>query len=197
MRQPETIASDYASKLNSIRGAGQLSDRGKASHMARLYLEARTEMTESRSALESARRDRRRSLERRLFGISSAGNSDSASISYRDAQDRAERLETPGAAAALLARAESSGDDTLARAIAAHAFAKTWTDVLDTYCSSRPQLVEDQINELYRIQDNGSTRQAIVREIEGPRISRPVELPEDDDSIAALAAEGLELSTAS
>ena len=79
-----------------------------------------------------------------LFGSVSSLGADA--ISARDGDDRAAQLKTRGEALALLARAESNGDQALARAIALRAFteaqqplsAGAWVPVLDAYCTSRP-----------------------------------------------------------
>jgi len=59
--------------------------------------------------------------------------------SYRDAQDRAERVESAGQAKRLLQQAERSGDELLARAVAVKAQDRRWKDVTDAYSETRPQ----------------------------------------------------------
>jgi hypothetical protein len=74
------------------------------------------------------------------------------------------RLDTPQAAADLLARAEQTGDALLAKSIARAAYHRSrdppdgggWGGVLDSYASSRPQVAQ-QIQDLSAAQHNGVT----------------------------------------
>ena len=64
-------------------------------------------------------------------------------ISFRDAQDRAERLSTPDEAVELLRRARLSGDELLVTAVALHAAAQVpvsrpWALVLDEWFNGEP-----------------------------------------------------------
>lgn len=59
--------------------------------------------------------------------------------SYRDAVDRADRVDTPQQAERLLRQAERSGDELLARAVAVKAFERNWADVTGAYSETRPE----------------------------------------------------------
>ena len=94
-------------------------------------------------------------------------------ISTRDAADRAERLATPDEAAALLTRAELSGDEPLARAVAAHAFTQytsgsslgaqqaEWAGVVNAYSARRPGESE-AVSELAAIAQASTVPQAFA-----------------------------------
>ncbi len=67
---------------------------------------------------------------------------DAATLSLRDAQQRVASLKTPAQVLMLLATAERTGDDTLACAVAAYAWDRSWTQVLDAYAAERPGVLE-------------------------------------------------------
>lgn len=71
--------------------------------------------------------DKKASLEGTITG--SVGSDSASIINYRDAQDRADKLETNGEAARMMTRALNSGDKTLASAVAQAAVEKGWNDV--------------------------------------------------------------------
>ncbi len=107
-------------------------------------------MTRLQQGEQQANARRRRHLERKLFGV--RDSSDTASLSLRDAHQRASLAKTPRQALTLLSTAERSGDSVLARAVAAHAWDPGWTGVLDTYASERSGVLNDfqQLDELER-----------------------------------------------
>ena len=86
--------------------------------------------------------DHRDELLRRLFS-GPAFHDVTSIISFRDAQDRAERLSTPDEAVELLSRARMSGDELLVTAVALHAAAQVpvsrpWARVLDEWFDGEP-----------------------------------------------------------
>ena len=90
-----------------------------------------------------------RQLEGALFGSSAlSGDPASWAISRRDAGDRAAKIDQPTEAASLLARAERSNDEPLARAIAERAYEMGWVDVANQFLETRPHL-DEQFTELW------------------------------------------------
>ncbi len=131
----------YAQDVKDIRADSHLSGEGKRRALAQAYLRTREELQQLQKKESEAVAKRRRELERSLFGLS-AGRGDAAMLSLRDAQQRAAGLKAPAQALTLLATAERSGDDILARAVAAHAWDRGWTRVLDAYAAERPGVLE-------------------------------------------------------
>lgn len=88
--------------------------------------------------------DKKQSLERRLFGLSSVTSSDPGQIiAYRDAQDRAARLTYVDDAREALTAAMRSDDKTLAAAVLSKALASEWRSVVDEYVKQNPSAGED------------------------------------------------------
>jgi hypothetical protein len=85
-----------------------------------------------------------------------ASPADAASIAItaRDAGDRADLLADQQSAMAMLTRAEQTGDETLARAVAQVAAMNNWADVLSTFCADRP-VQAAAINQLQEIGNTG------------------------------------------
>ncbi len=84
-------------------------------------------------------------LLRRLFD-SPAPHDVASVVSYRDALDRADRLDTPAEAVALLRRARLTGDELLARAVAVRAAdlvarSAAWGEVLDEWAAQPGSVV--------------------------------------------------------
>ncbi len=131
----------YTAELKAIRADKRLSGDGKRHAIARLFARHRDAMTRLQEGQQHANARRRRQLERKLFGVSDS--SDTASLSLRDAHERASLSKTPRQALTLLSAAERSGDSVLARAVAAHAWDRGWTVVLDTYASERSGVLND------------------------------------------------------
>ena len=83
-------------------------------------------------------------LQRQVYGVedlvarAAVGDRVTVAISYRDAQDRAEKIQNESEALALLATAERSGDELLARAVGGWAIDRGYQQVADTFLATRP-----------------------------------------------------------
>jgi hypothetical protein len=86
------------------------------------------------------------------------GDPASVALSRRDADERAAQLTNADAAAELLRKADTNGDEALARAVAAHSVdqvlanqvlgdPRPWLDVVNAYAGKRPSTV-DPLTEL-------------------------------------------------
>ncbi|WP_299057060.1 hypothetical protein [uncultured Nocardioides sp.] len=130
---------EIAATLVQIRRDTSRTDDYKKAEIAKAYQQMRAvrdRLVEERNA---ARDEYRRTLERDIFAGQGASDP-SWAISRRDAGDRAEQLESPTQAAALLARAERQGDEPLARAIAERAYEMRWPEVADQFLGARPDV---------------------------------------------------------
>jgi hypothetical protein len=105
---------------------------------ARAYVEAQAQMTKLSGDVAATTDARMRVLVALVWGVADQGDKVSASISYRDATDRAQALDNIPAAMNLLSQAERSGDELLARAVACQADAMGWDDVASAYFATRP-----------------------------------------------------------
>ncbi len=146
----DALRESHEAAAGRIRGRPELSDRGRAMLLARNYLACKSQMADLEQTAHSDDTVLRSQTERSVFGTSGLpGDAATIAVSYRDAQDRAATLTSPTDAAALLARAERSNDEPLARAVAAHSHDQAntalggldsgWTDVVDSYTASRPE----------------------------------------------------------
>lgn len=134
----------YAGTFDSIRNDKTRTEGWKREQLAVRYLELKRDVDAALAAHERDAATRRRAAERKVFGIESIpGDRASLAISRRDAGDRAAKLTTAADALALLARAERSGDEPLARAIAEHAMDSGWVDVANAFLDTRPHLDAD------------------------------------------------------
>ena len=163
-----------------IRFDPDLSDTGKAKAMAAAWLKCRATLDEIRATETNAITARRSFLEGQLFGIGSGGPM--AATDYRDAQDRAEQSAQPKDAFKLLDRTTRTQDETLAKAVAAHAVEQGWSDVLDRYAATRPA-AQDALAELRWIDaETGNATARIGRDaIYNP--NKPLELARYSDSM--------------
>jgi len=106
---------------------------------ARAWLKAKADMDTLQASVTTNTDARMRVLTGQVWGVDDVpGDRVSASISYRDATDRAQTLTSPQAATILLTTAERSGDELLARAVACQADAMGWDDVAGAYFETRP-----------------------------------------------------------
>ncbi len=157
------LQENYQRGLAEIHADKDLSQDGRTRRLAELYTRTRREMDTLREQEQTSLSGRMAKLEDRLYGLHADDSSGSRAISTRDAQDRAAQLTTPPAAVELLQRAERNGDDTLARAVAAHAIERSraavlsgeeeaWDDVLRTYVEPRRSWAQQCVEELAEIE---------------------------------------------
>lgn len=134
------IRENFTALTDQIRSAPGLDADATNCLLARAYLKAKADMDKLSGSNAAAAEARGRVLTGQVWGVDdySAADKVSASISYRDAQDRAAALDGPHDALQLMGVAERSGDELLARAVASHAEVMGWTTVSDQYFATRP-----------------------------------------------------------
>jgi hypothetical protein len=104
--------------------------------------------------------DRITELIKAIFGLK-PGADPSHVISLRDAQDRADSIESSDDAVKLIQRAISSGDDVLAKAIVDAAMTSGWAAPVNMYTAANPSQ-KARIEELW----------ALRREVASPTLVR-------------------------
>jgi hypothetical protein len=140
----------YRERLAEIRADKTLSPLGKRRAIAEVYAATKAEVDPMRQAIAERETTSVRGLERRLFGMS-RGADPSEVIAYRDAVDRVSAIRRPGELGELMQRAATTGDDTLLRAAAAHAWQQSqkplasddWAPLVDEYMNENPGLQTD------------------------------------------------------
>jgi hypothetical protein len=132
------IRDNLQSAVDRIGCMAALNPDAQLCLIARAYLAAQAAMTKLSGEVAAKTDARMRVLNAQVWGVADQGDKVSASISYRDATDRAQALDNIPAAMNLLSQAERSGDELLARAVACQADAMGWDDVAGAYFATRP-----------------------------------------------------------
>lgn len=135
-RQAESVANRYNGELRDIDADPDLTAEARTRRTDEAYTRASGEMRDLMHAERAEDEARRRSAERRLFGLGIAPTS-ADMISMRDAQDRAGRLAGDETVPAM-ERAISSGDRTLAKAILSHALRTGSDNAVQAYLTEYP-----------------------------------------------------------
>jgi len=117
-----------------------LSAEGKKLEIAEVNDYLKSSMAALRAEEGKLADDKRAELERTVLGT--VDTDPSSVISYRDAQDRAEKITDSAEAERLMSRALSSGDKTLAIAIAHTALEKRYSTAYKLFAASNPAIAE-------------------------------------------------------
>lgn len=141
------IRTQYEADVERVRNNAQLSAVGKQQQLAAAWKTATTAMDGHRVTFDGASTLTANDQRRRVFGADNVTGADA--VSMRDAFDRAALLQSGDEALALLRRAELTGDDHLARAVASTAFDNSaggfigaWTRVVDAFTATRPDVAQ-------------------------------------------------------
>ncbi len=108
----------YRRKLEEIQQDTDLSQEGRARHIAPLYQEAKAEETRLRQARRDELAEKTRGAERKVFAAPSPRGADPALVqmNYRSAFDGVEKITDTAELARKLERALLTGDKALAKA---------------------------------------------------------------------------------
>ena len=180
-------------KIKDIQADKDLTAPAKAKRIGEIRQKANDEVAKLRTARVKEASDARDRVHRRLFGLSfklgvSENEKQAAMSSYRDALFRADGLASPDDALRMLGRAQMIGDKLLMKAIAAVAYERGWSSVLEDYSRSSED-VADALQELQNferrqgnrhIQFNESVVFSGITETDEERALRM--LPASDDS---------------
>ncbi|WP_137145088.1 hypothetical protein [Mycolicibacterium sp. CR10] len=142
--QAERIQSRWARTRASITNDNTLTDVGKQGKLDTEREQVSAKLSDLRGQESKLIAAKKQSLEKALFGLGPVDSCDTSKIlSYRDAQDRAGRLELAADAKELLASAMRSEDRILATAVLAKAVASDWRSVTDEYVQQHPRSGND------------------------------------------------------
>jgi hypothetical protein len=139
MSEADDLRDQAQTEYDKIRNITDLTPEARLRAIAKAYLNVRGQLSDLGNATQRAVVGNQEALERKLFGIPDANNP-SAMISYRDAQDRAARLDLESDAIAMLTRASVSGDDLLVRALLEAGYTNAWTNLINTYTAAHPAM---------------------------------------------------------
>ncbi len=145
------IQQAHSNRAEQIRNRTELTNAAKVGMLARNHTDAKASMRDLQQQATDDTTVQRRTMSQRAFGVAGVpGDAATVAVSMRDAQDRVAALSSGREAVALLARAETSGDEVLARAVAAHAFDQAtaqggisgldddWSTVVNDFADTRP-----------------------------------------------------------
>ena len=135
----------YNSTVESINGDRSLSDEGKQVEIAQWKAATKEKVDACRAKelaiVNTAIADREKQIDAKM------GNTASDIIAFRDAQDRAERIENGEDAQRILERALRNDDSSLAGAVFRRALEAGWKAPIDTLTRVKPEIAE-AVNDL-------------------------------------------------
>jgi hypothetical protein len=144
------IVASYQNALARVRSDETLSPAGKSEAILSLYREAKSRLDGMREREPRVIQQRIAELERTLFG--GASFSDTATISRRDAGDRADRVESDDDAVTMYRRARTDDDSALTRALLRRGIGAGWRALLNAHVAAEP-LDGDRITELVELRE--------------------------------------------
>ncbi|MFZ8758624.1 hypothetical protein ACO03V_14505 [Microbacterium sp. HMH0099] len=153
-----TAIKNYTALRDQIDQDPKLTDEGKREAHGALFEDYKPRLKELRTQ-EETHLDQ--AIERRLSLIESPnGLSTGEVISFRDAQDRAERIENADEAVRLLERALRQHDKILAHAILRVGLDKNYRNVVDAFTAKRPEMKEtiSELRQLEKLRENSFAR---------------------------------------
>jgi hypothetical protein len=165
--EAEQIRKTYAARLDALRNRKDLSDEGRRRQMAKLKIETSDALRKLANDDNEATEARKRRFLEQVFGTTSA--LPSQVVAQRDAMDRAAKITNAKDAASALELARSTGDHTLAKAIAMRSYdfatgpgtiSGEWAAVINKWAESEPPSVDEALTELAELQHARSSHQA-------------------------------------
>jgi protein required for attachment to host cells len=160
--QAARIQTNITVETAAIEKDQNLSPAGRQEAVNTLKNRSKESMTALRAEETRIATEWRDSLRRSVMGT--VGSDSASIISYRDAQDRASRLESSDDAAKVMDRALTSGDTTLARAVAEVALSNGYRDVYASYANANPSTANQakDLADLERYFNNGGMARALA-----------------------------------
>jgi hypothetical protein len=130
---------NYKAAEEAIRNNTRLTPETRNEDIYRLHEQTTAELAALRTKAQTDKDARIRELKLDLTSRSVLEGVDpSLTISYRDAFERAARLQDEPDAVALMAQANGSRDTPLERAILARAYDQRWSEVINAYTAAYP-----------------------------------------------------------
>lgn len=183
--QAANLIDDYNRTQAQVARDPNLTDAGKREHLAPIHQELTEQLKSLRQQEKDVVKTKREKLERSLFGLPAGTTSDPARlVSFRDAQDRANRLNDRDEAEQAYKSALRSDDTVLAQAILGQAITRGWSNITDDYLTRNPQSRSDlnDLQQLGHYENNGfaSLIGYIAPQLTtAPQATAPIMSPED------------------
>lgn len=141
---------NYSDELKAVQNDPHLSEQGKRERTAELEADRKAQRRAGLAAENEIIDNKIAELERRLDGF--VGYSESSIIAYRDAQDRADAVDSADRAATLMTRALRSNDRTLAHALFRVAIEKRYPEAQKAFARENPT-VAALANDVQKLRD--------------------------------------------
>lgn len=148
----------YAHTVETINGDRSLSDEGKQEEIAQWKAATKEKVDAARAKeltiVNAAIADREKQIDSKM------GNTASDLIAFRDAQDRAERIENADDAQRIIERALRTDDASLAGAVFRRSLEAGWKSPIDTLTRVKPEIVEavNDLTTFTKFRDNSWAR---------------------------------------
>lgn len=130
------VQRDFAATKTAIIADINLSLDGKDAAIREARARAKAQMDALQAEEARIVAAKHASLQRSTADV--VGTDSGSIITYRDAQDRADRLTSAEEASRIMTRALTNGDRTLASAVATAALGHGWRSVYDTWAAKNP-----------------------------------------------------------
>ncbi|KZF00881.1 hypothetical protein A2J03_09860 [Rhodococcus sp. EPR-157] len=141
------VIDEYSRTQDEVSRDPNLTDTGKREHLAPIHESTSEKLKALRQQEKDVVRAKRENLERSVFGLPAGSASDPARlVSFRDAQDRANRLTDRDEAEQAYKSALRSDDSVLAQAILGQALTRGWSNVTSDYLERNPQSRADLVD---------------------------------------------------
>jgi hypothetical protein len=134
----EHLRSAYREAVDRIEGDAELTPAARRQRSDEQLAQSRERMSELRVDYEQRRHELHRIAYLAAFGAMPKG----AEIAYRDAYDRASRIDDQSEAARELRRARSRGDRLLESAVAEHSLRRGWKAALNEFVDGDERRIE-------------------------------------------------------
>lgn len=131
-----SISGAAQQRMKATRDDPRLTDMAKQENVAHIRSEAQKQLDELSARENQLVSDHARFLQRQIYGT--AGTSPDAVISFRDAQERADRIDDPRDALTAMNRALLNQDAGMAQALLGRAIDQGWSDVSSAYAAENP-----------------------------------------------------------
>jgi hypothetical protein len=126
----------HAQRVEAVSNDSRFSPEGKAREIAASYLTTKRDVDALKADEAFQMEARKADLDKLLWGTN--GGAPDQVIANRDADDRADKLDSPDAAESLYDRATQMGDTALARSVVRASHANGWQNVTAKHSQADP-----------------------------------------------------------
>jgi hypothetical protein len=156
--EAKSAQNQYTATIETINGDRSLSEEGRQAEIAQWRAATKEKVDACRAKeltiVNAAIADREKQIDSKM------GNTSSDIIAFRDAQDRAERIESADDAQRVLERALRNDDSSLAGAVFRRSLEAGWQAPIDTLTRVKPEIAEavNDLSSFTKFRDNSWAR---------------------------------------